>query len=441
MKPATHRSLLVAIIALCLISGCGKSASESGAIGKNTDQNAGKNAGQNAEKNADTAIADAALELSANDLLEMRLPAEQSAAGWIRLFDGFTLYGWEAVGPANWSVKEKEIRVSSGEKSLLCTSLPWQNFELMVEYQADATTNSGIFLRTPIAPENPAVDCYELNIAPTDNPFPTGSLVGRRKLEPSELGPLDPATWHSYVVRVEGDAVSIQLDGKELYTYTDPTPLTAGRIALQHNSGQVAFRNVLVRPLGMQSLFPAERTAGSELAQWKQYPEMPGSIDWDEAGNLHVRGGKRQLETVETFANFALLAQAKTNGPKQNSGIFFRCIPGEEMNGYECQINNDAKDDNRSFPADCGTGGIFRRQDARLIAADPDEWFSLMLIVSGPDMTTWVNGVQVSEWRDTREPDPNPRRGKRLDAGTLMLQGHDATTDVKFKAIDITRLP
>ncbi len=435
--PATQRSLLVTAIAVCLLSGCGKSTPEITSTDKNADaitqpqQPVGK----------DTSSVETVLELSASDLLEMRLPAEQATAGWIRLFDGYTLYGWEAVGQANWRVEEKTIRVSSGEKSLLCTSLPWQNFELMVEYQADATTNSGIFLRTPISPENPALDCYELNIAPLDNPFPTGSLVGRRKLEPSELGPLDPTAWHAYVVRVDGDTISIQLDGKELYTFTDPAPLSAGRIALQHNSGQVTFRNVLARPLGMQSLLPAERTAGSELLQWKQYPEMPGSIDWDEEGNLHVRGGKKQLETVQTYANFTLLAQAKTNGPNQNSGIFFRCIPGEEMNGYECQINNDAKDGNRSFPADCGTGGIFRRQDARLIAAEPDEWFSLMLIVSGSDMAAWVNGIQVSEWRDSRDPDPNPRRGKRTDAGTIMLQGHDPTTDVKFKAIDITTLP
>jgi hypothetical protein len=238
-------------------------------------------------------------------------------------------------------------------------------------------------------------------------------------------------------VRVEGDKITIWLNDRELYTFTDPQPLPAGRIALQHNEGAVAFRNVLARPLGLGSLLPADRAPGNELTQWIQYPQMAGSIDWDAEGNLHVRGGKKQLETKAHFADFALLAQVKTAGPQQNSGIFFRCIPGEEMNGYECQINNDAKDDNRVFPADCGTGGFFRRQDARLLMADHDTWFSLLLIAVGRNMAAYVDGIQVSDWQDTRSPDANPRRGLRLEAGSVMLQGHDETTDVKFKAIDI----
>lgn len=382
----------------------------------------------------------AELELDANAMLGMALPPEETAEGWVRLFDGHTLFGWEMVGTANWSVADQTLRVDQGEKSLLCTTLPWKDFEFRCEFRSAAETNSGIFLRTPIAPEDPARDCYELNIAPPENPFPTGSLVARRKFEPADLGTLAADSWHAYRVRMVGDQVTIWLNDRELYSYTDPSPLPAGRIALQHNEGQVAFRNVLARPLGLQPLFPTERTPGTELTEWVQYPDMPGSIDWDSEGNLHVRGGKKQLESKAHFADFALVAQVKTNGPQQNSGIFFRCIPGEEMNGYECQINNDARDGNPLFPADCGTGGFFRRQDARLLMAKTDEWFTLCLVTAGPKMAAYVNGIQVSDWEDTRAADPNPRRGLRLEAGSLMLQGHDETTNVLFKSIDAVSL-
>jgi hypothetical protein len=385
-------------------------------------------------------LAVAELELDATAMQSMALSSDEATQGWVRLFDGHTLFGWEMVGTANWRVADQTLRVDQGEKSLLCTTLPWKDFEFRCEFRAGAQTNSGIFLRTPIAPEDPARDCYELNIAPPENPFPTGSLVARRKFEPADLGALAVDSWHAYRVRVAGDQVTIWLNDRELYSYTDPMPLTAGRIALQHNEGEVAFRNVLARPLGLQPLFPTERTPGAELTNWVQYPDMPGSIDWDSEGNLHVRGGKKQLESKGRFADFALVAQVKTNGPQQNSGIFFRCIPGEEMNGYECQINNDARDGNPLFPADCGTGGFFRRQDARLLMAKTDEWFTLLLITAGPKMAAYVNGIQVSDWQDTRPADPNPRRGSRLEAGSLMLQGHDQTTDVLFKSIEIVDL-
>jgi hypothetical protein len=378
------------------------------------------------------------IELDAETLLAMRLAPEELEQGWVRLFDGSTLYGWSATGNANWSVRDGTIHVGAGEQSLLCTSLPWTDFECRVEFRAAADTNSGVFLRTPLVPNDPAADCYELNIAPDDHPFPTGSLVGRKKVEMERRGELDADAWHRYEIRAEGPKITISLDGQTLYTYTDPNPITRGRIALQHNSGEVAFREVLARPLGFRPLLPRELEAGSEtIAGWKRYPEMEGTFEVTEQGHLRALGGKNQLETEQQFADFALLVEAKTAGPEQNSGIFFRCIPGEEMNGYECQINNDASQGNPLLPADCGTGGIFRRQDARIIAADNGEWFHLLLLADGPHMAAWVNGIQVSEFTDTREPDRNPRRGRRLEAGTIILQAHDPGTDVRFRRIDI----
>ena len=110
------------------------------------------------------------------------------------------------------------------------------------------------------------------------------------------------------------------------------------------------------------------------------------------------------------------------------------------MMGYECQIHNGFLDGDRSQPEDCGTGGIFRRQDARYIVANDEQWFRLTLIADGPHMAAWVDGYQVSDWTDERPDDENPRRGRRLQAGTLMLQGHDPTTDISFRNLQISEL-
>ena len=104
------------------------------------------------------------------------------------------------------------------------------------------------------------------------------------------------------------------------------------------------------------------------------------------------------------------------------------------MMGYECQIHNGF-DGDRNKPVDCGTGGIFRRQDARSVVANDKEWFSMTLIAEGPHIAAWVNGRQVSDWTDKRKPHENPRKGLRLDPGTLMIQAHDPTTDILFRNI------
>jgi hypothetical protein len=194
----------------------------------------------------------------------------------------------------------------------------------------------------------------------------------------------------------------------------------------------------MLRPLNLTSILPEQAGKDGEIAGWKKYPEMQGSFMINDEGQLRVEGGKGQLETEAEYGDFVLIARAKTNSENQNSGLFFRCIPGEEMNGYECQLNNDAKDGNPMFPADCGTGGFFRRQDARVIAADNNKWFDLVLAVNGSSMAAWVNGVQVSQWQDTRDPDPNPRKGLRIEPGTIMIQAHDETTDVTFQTLKIS---
>jgi len=375
----------------------------------------------------DTAAA--RMEVSAADLLAARLPIDETRAGWVRLFDGHTLFGWQAAAPGNWRIEQGAITVDSGEIGLLCTSGPWQDYELRLEIQADAATNSGIFLRTSLKPEDPAADCYEINVAPADNPFPTGSLVKRLRSE-SDFK-TDAKKWHLYEIRLVGDRLTVKIDDQEVLDYTDPHPLAAGRIGLQHNSGRVAFRDIRVRPIGLDPLIT------SNLAKWKQYPEMAGKFEMTDEGLLRVTNGRGQLESLESYDDFVLIAECKTASEKLNSGIFFRCIPGETMNGYECQISNGMIDNNPLAPADCGTGGIFRRSNARIVAAEDGEWFNLMLVAHQSQFAAWVNGLQVTDWKDTRGPDPNPRQGQRLEAGTLMVQAHDPTTDLLFKQISI----
>ncbi|MBR9804846.1 DUF1080 domain-containing protein [bacterium] len=182
---------------------------------------------------------------------------------------------------------------------------------------------------------------------------------------------------------------------------------------------------------------------GTDLAGWSEVPGSKSVIDVVE-GNIHVVNGPGFLETNETYADFALQFEARTNAPELNSGVFFRAEKGTEdapSNGYEVQIHNGIKDGDRNQPANAGTGAIFRRVDARRVVSSDNEWSYVTLIADGPQIATWVNGYPVVNWRDERDPDPNPRKGLRLDAGHLSLQGHDPTTDMDFRDLSIERLP
>ena len=370
-------------------------------------------------------------EVEADQLLAARLPPERRDEGWIRLFDGHTLFGWTIAGDANWRIEDNAIVVDAGDVGLLCTSLPWRDYELQLEYQADADTNSGIFLRTPLEVSEPGRECYEVNIAPPDNPFPTASVVQRQKVE--EV--IDPATgdgWRKMSIRLVGGELAVRVDDRLVLEYEDPNPIPNGRIGLQHNSGRVAFRDVQLRPLGLESLID------TELTQWTRYPEMSGSFDVNEDDELVVDGGKTQLESKDAYDDFVLRCRYRLAAEDTNSGIFFRCIPGDEMMGYECQLNDGMIDGNPLSPADAGTGGIFRRQPARVVAGETGQNNVVILAAQGPQMAAWVNGLQVTDFYDDREPNENPRRGQHLAPGTLMIQGHDPETKAWISDFAIT---
>lgn len=356
--------------------------------------------------------------------------------GWIALFDGKTLYGWKSESDidTNWHVLDGEILATRGDVSLLRTTAQFDNFELRLEFKCPSQTNSGVFLRTSPQPKNPANDCYELNIADATNPFPTGSLVGRKKTEAAKSA-VQPS-WNLLQVTAKSNRITVSINGLKVTEYVDPQPLGKGYIGLQFNSGPIAFRNIHLKPLDLEPLIDLD------LKKWRldQQLESRFTVRAGDPLVMNVKGGKGQIETRQSYADFVFQMDCKTQAQGLNSGVFFRCIPGDVMNGYESQIQNQYQDGKREQAVDCGTGGIFRRYSARRVVSDDLFWFSKTIVATGPHVSVWVNGYQVTDWSDQRKPDPNPRKGRRLTAGTLILQGHDPTTDIDFRNIKVREI-
>jgi hypothetical protein len=367
---------------------------------------------------------------------EVITPA-QAAEGWIALFDGETLFGWQPTSNANWRVEDGVIRVDAGNEGWLMTTSEFADYELHVEFKAPPTTNSGVFLRTPLAPKDPAEDCYEVNIAPNNNPFPTGSIVARFQSTPNKELPADQ--WHTFEITMSKKSISVKLNDQPPITFTTldgpPSP-SHGRIGLQFREGPVAFRNIRVKPLGLKPLFN-----GKDLAGWNTKRADKSEFSVTPAGEIAVKNGPGQLETNDTYGDFVMQLDCQVNGDGLNSGIFFRCIPGDTLMGYESQIHNGMKDGDPTQPIDAGTGAIYRRTTARRIVARDHEWFTKTLLADGPHIAVWVNGIQVTDWTDDRPANENPRRGLRTDPGTIAIQGHDPTTDLLFRNLKISEIP
>ena len=365
-------------------------------------------------------------------LLDARLPSEELDLGWIRLFDGQSLLGWKSTSDADWKVENDHIVVTKGQPGFLQTEVRFSDYEIELEFQADEKTNSGLFLRTSDDVKDPSKDCYEINIAPTDNPFPTGSIVGRSKVSEQVTAP-ESDQWHSLHALVDQDHIQVWVNGQQAADYKDTTGLVAGKIGLQFREGAIRFRNIRLRPIGYSVLPKADKSDWNEPA---------GSIEatFTDKGTIKLKGGRGHIELLQPHANLCLQATALTLTENVNSGIFFRCIPGEDMNGYECQIHHGFKEDRRRA-VDAGSGSIFRRQNAKAVLSDEGKPVHITIIADGPTMATWVEGIPVVTWTDTRAPNDNPRKGLRTEAGTIMLQGHDPGSEVEFTALSICPLP
>jgi hypothetical protein len=200
------------------------------------------------------------------------------------------------------------------------------------------------------------------------------------------------------------------------------------------------IRSIKARPFGTQPLFNDKNLDG-----WKINAADPKrmSSKWEvtKDGELSVKNGPGDLVTEKEFDNFVLQLECKTNGKALNSGVFFRCIPGQYQNGYEAQIQNAYKDNDRTKPADFGTGAIYRRVPARKVVTNDNEWFTMTVVADGKHIATWVNGYQTVDWTDDRKENDNPRNGYRAAKGPISIQGHDPTTDILFRNIRIAELP
>ncbi len=364
-------------------------------------------------------------------------PAE-IGAGWVSLFDGETLYGWTPEGKASWRVDNGAIVADPAESGWLRFNVPFQDYELRLEYRQAADGNSGVFLRSARSGA-PHETGYELQIFEGHPKFPTGSLVNRllaKKVKPA------PDQWHRYEVRHVGARIIVKLDGRKILDGSDTHSLR-GFFGLQVNKGKpIAFRAVAARPLGLTPIFNGKNLDGWQKVDAPRPRELP---EWSVRHKLlHVEKGPGALETLSEYQDFVLQLDIRANSSDParhpNSGVFFRGTPKGHWTGYESQIRNEFKDGDPTKPVDTGTGGIYFHVPTRRVVAKDNEFFTKTIVAVGRDISIWVNGYLTASWTDPHPEGKSPRNKQAiLTPGPIALQAHDPTTNLDFRAIRVAK--
>ncbi|MBY0525491.1 MAG: DUF1080 domain-containing protein [Gemmataceae bacterium] len=366
------------------------------------------------------------------------LTAKEVADGWLLLFDGESTFGWKIDGDAE--VKDGNL-VLGGERETAATfTTRFGEIDLRFQYSGDDARKVKVY---PLAEK-------------ADSGFALMADAGNKQWVQADYR-VRKKNGVSGTFKTVGGDVGAGFAAAESGQDAFPKLQTAVKLVVPKGV-RLSLRDVRVHPQDLQSIFN-----GKDLSGWKEHAGKKSVFSVTKEGWINIKNGPGDLQTEGQWDDFVLQLECISNGKGLNSGVFFRCRPGEYQQGYEAQIHNGFTEqpmreytlqtfdpesgkviDTKKVKytaTDFGTGAVYNRQPARKQVSKDNEWFTMTVVAQGRHVATWVNGVQVVDWTDTRPVKDNARQGARLEKGPISLQGHDPTTDLSFRNFRIAELP
>ena len=189
--------------------------------------------------------------------------AKESEEGFVPLTDGKTFNGWKtaAENTDTWKLEDGAF-VSRGERCHLFfvgDEKPFKNFVLRVEVMTEPGANGGIYFHTKYQDTSWPKAGFESQVNNTQSDWKkTGSIYGI-----ANIGVAVPQdnVWWTQEITVQGNVVTVSIDGKKVVEYDEPPGAVAGKdferklgsgtFALQAHDPKsiVHYRNIRVKRL------------------------------------------------------------------------------------------------------------------------------------------------------------------------------------------------
>ena len=195
---------------------------------------------------------------------------------------------------------------------------------------------------------------------------------------------------------------------------------------------------------GWRSLFDGRTTAG-----WRGFHQQQMPAGWQVVDGALTRVARAaDIVTIDQFGDFELTAEWKVP-PNGNSGIFYRVAEDDDVMWHtapEFQIIDNAYNEPLK-PVQLAGANYDLHPPSRDATRPIGSWNAARLLVRGPHVEHWLNGVKVVEYelwtadwerrvRGSKFKDfPRYARARR---GHIGLQEHDSR--VAFREIRIREL-
>ncbi|MGH9719439.1 MAG: 3-keto-disaccharide hydrolase [Bryobacteraceae bacterium] len=356
-------------------------------------------------------------------------PALES--GFVSLFDGRTLRGWQIrEGPESaFYVKEGAITVHEGANfpAWLRSEKQYENFDFRCEFFLKGWMNSGLFLHAPEHGRNTWIG-LKINLFHKQDqkmlPESAGSIFPL--VPPLRVNVKNQGEWNELRALMDWPRLQVWING-ELVQAIDlqSVPelryrLRRGYLGIESLSYPIRFRNLRIRELPAKDHWQALYEKPEDLAKWEI---VEGKARWDALGEVLRADGLGHLATVDGFRDFELHTYIRASR-YSNGGILFRAEgQGNRGRHYEIQLHDV---EGAVYP----TGSLYGFKRAIYPKIEPEKWFLFQLIVNGPHCIVRINGENVVEYGEM----------ENLDAGRIMLQAHETGRWIEYKQIRVKRI-
>ena len=357
----------------------------------------------------------------------------------------------------SWSVKDGAIYFT-GHGSNLCTTRPYGDFEMLVDWKISRDGDSGIYLRG-----SPQVQIWDPTGKEPAAKVGSGGLYNNQKHPSTPLTVADNPVgeWNTFHIKMVGDKVTVHLNGvlvvdnvvMENYWDRSIPIFPEEAIELQAHGNELAFRNIYVKELGSKpyELSAEEKQQGYELLfNGKDLDNWLGNkteyVVEDNAIAIYPAGkGHGNLYTAKEYSDFVFRFEFQlTPGANNGLGIHTSLNGDAAYGGKEIQILDNTAPVYAKLEPYQYHGSVYGIIPAKRGFLKPvGEWNEQEVYVKGDRIKVTLNGTVILDG-DLKKATRNGTMDKKEHPGLNQHNGHIAFlghgTVVRFRNIRIKNL-